>query len=342
MPYRREVEQVRPMTIDSMERIELTQACSIGQLISNDLVRMEELMLDQVMDFHPDMKQAARLILSSGGKRLRPRIILLTGRMLGAPHEALVTLAASIELLHNATLVHDDFIDGALLRRGIATLNANWSPAATILAGDFLFASASALAAKTNSVKIMHLFSQTLMTIVNGEVNQLFSANTPVDMDGYYRRIYAKTASLFETCSLSAAMLAGADQSRCDALRRYGRDLGMAFQIVDDILDYTGSEISAGKPVGGDLRQGLVTLPLLCHLKEFPQDELVMKMRGESLSEKEVSVLYSRVVNGNAIRHARETAGDFICRAQTCLREAPDGQEKDALSAIAGGVLRSV
>lgn len=330
------------MTIDSLQQLKLTPAMELQQTIADDLSEVERLMLSQVVEFHPGLKAATQHILSGGGKRLRPRIILLTGRMLGAAHEPLVTLAASIELLHNATLVHDDFIDGALLRRGIPTLNSSWSPAATILAGDFLFASASTLAAKTNSLEIMHLFSQTLMTIVNGEVNQLLSTHSLVDFEEYYRRIYAKTASLFETSSLSAALIGGAEDARREELRKFGRDLGMAFQIADDILDYTGSEASAGKPVGGDLRQGLFTLPLLCHLKENPGDDLAIKMGEGPLNEKETSTLYARVVNGNAIRMACNTAAEFTASAEACLCELPRGPETDALLEITRGVTRRI
>ena len=330
------------MTIDSITQLKLTPAMELQQTIADDLSEVERLMLSQVVEFHPGLKEATQHILSGGGKRLRPRIILVIGRMLGARHDPLVTLAASIELLHNATLVHDDFIDGAALRRGIPTLNANWSPAATILAGDFLFASASTLAAKTDSLEIMHLFSQTLMTIVNGEVNQLLSTHTLVDFEEYYKRIYAKTASLFETSSLAAAIVGGAEDMQREELRGFGRDLGMAFQIADDILDYTGSEASAGKPVGGDLRQGLFTLPLLYHLQENPGDDLALKMSREPLNEKETSTLYARVVNGSAIRLSRKTAGEFIGKAENCLREYAGGVETDALLDITRGVTRRI
>ena len=155
----------------------------------------------QADDRHPDLRAALGQILAAGGKRIRPTITLLVGNMLGAPENKLITLGAALELLHTATLVHDDLIDGSLLRRGMPTLNARWSPAATVLTGDFLFARAAKLAADTNYLPLMKLFAETLAVIVNGELSQMFSARGVVDRENYAQRIYAKTASLFEMCS---------------------------------------------------------------------------------------------------------------------------------------------
>src|SRR3990170_981779 len=141
---------------------------------------------------HPDLGGALDHLLSSGGKRVRPAVALLTGGMLGADPGRLIILAAAIELLHTATLVHDDLIDGALLRRGLPTLNAHWSPAATVLTGDFLFARAARLAADTDYLPLMKLFAETLAVVVSGELTQLFSARGMIDRENYYRRIYAK------------------------------------------------------------------------------------------------------------------------------------------------------
>ena len=161
---------------------------------------------------HPDLRSALEHLLSAGGKRIRPTLGLLVGNMLGAPEEKLITLGASVELLHTATLVHDDLIDGALLRRGMPTLNARWSPAATVLTGDFLFARAAKLAAETDYLPLMKLFSETLAIIVSGELTQMFSARGMIDRENYYQRIYAKTASLFEMSALAASMVGTEDE----------------------------------------------------------------------------------------------------------------------------------
>ncbi len=180
-------------------------------LVQDQLPLVEARMRSQADKHHPELGSALKHLLSSGGKRIRPVVSLLTGRMLGADQARVVTLSAAIEMLHTATLVHDDLIDGSLLRRGIATLNAQWSPAATVLTGDFIFASAARLAAETDSISVMRLFSETLATIVSGEITQLFSSHGLASREDYFQRIYAKTASMFELATAASAMLSPVD-----------------------------------------------------------------------------------------------------------------------------------
>jgi geranylgeranyl pyrophosphate synthase len=316
-----------------VERQQLESSVDIQRFIQRDLEKVERLMYSQVLDFHPDLKAATEIILTAGGKRLRPRIILLIGKLLGTKSEPLISLAASIELLHNATLVHDDLIDGAMLRRGIPTLNANWSPAATVLAGDFLFAAASDLASKTNSLEVMSLFSRTLKVIVNGEINQLFLNRCGLSIEGYYERIYAKTASLFETSAKATALISHAQPWKVKLLRQFGYELGMAFQIVDDIFDYMGSETAIGKPVGGDLRQGLITLPLIYYLQMNPGDPGIQDFinRPQMQSAEDVERLRISVSKSDAIHKAYEQAALFAARAEACLLAFPDCPERAAL-----------
>src|SRR5512147_1723839 len=203
---------------------------------------VEERMRAQADESHPDLRAALEHLLAAGGKRIRPTLGLLVGNMLGAEEWRLVTLGAAVELLHTATLVHDDLIDGALLRRGMPTLNARWSPAATVLTGDFLFARAAKLAAETDHLPLMKLFAETLATIVNGEPTQMFSARGLINRENYYQRIYAKTASLFEMTARAAAMVSPAGEDIIESMRDFGYQIGMAFQIVDDILDFNGEQ----------------------------------------------------------------------------------------------------
>ena len=293
-------------------------------------------MVSQAADYHPDLRNAVSVILKSGGKRIRPRIILLIGNMLNADADRLVYLATSIEMLHTASLVHDDLIDGSLLRRGIPTLNARWSPAATVLTGDFLFASASDMAAKTKSVETMRLIARCLMTIVDGEINQLFSSRCIADVEDYYKRIFAKTASLFETSTHCAALLSTEDSVKVEKLRRFGYELGMAFQIIDDILDYTGDETTVGKPVGGDLRQGLITLPMLYFMQSNPDDPGVkMLLDGNHIQgEDELQRLVSRTAASDAIIRAHNVAADFAGKAEANLMGFRDCAEREALLEI--------
>lgn len=298
--------------------------------------RVEERMHRQAIGHHPDLAAALQHLLASGGKRIRPTVALLTGMMLGAEIDDLITLAASIELLHTATLVHDDLIDGALLRRGIATLNSRWTPAATVLTGDFIFAQAARLAAETNSVAVNSIFAQTLATIVNGEIAQMFGRSTLADRHEYQQRIYAKTASMFELATEAAALLSPADSATRRAARTFGYEIGMAFQIVDDVLDFTGDEGTVGKPVAGDLRQGLITLPTICYAEVYldDPDTEFLKLGGQP-SGVVIDRLIKSIRNSQAIDLAMEEARGYVRRGLEALEGAPEGVEKRALISLA-------
>jgi geranylgeranyl pyrophosphate synthase len=287
-------------------------------------------------DHHPDLRSALEHILSAGGKRIRPTLGLLVGNMLGAPEEKLITLGASVELLHTATLVHDDLIDGALLRRGIPTLNARWSPAATVLTGDFLFARAAKLAAETDYLPLMKLFADTLATIVNGELTQMFSARGVIERDNYYQRIYAKTASLFEMAALAASMVATEDEETRATMKVFGYEVGMAFQIVDDILDFTGEQSAVGKPIGSDLLNGLVTLPTIYFAEADPNNEDVLSLpKGGWKDTERVQRLVDNIRQSEAIQQAMDEARQAVSRALKSLGDAPVSPEKEALENLA-------
>jgi len=293
-------------------------------------------MLAQADHYHPDLSVVLKHLLFSGGKRIRPTVALLTGGMLGGDPEQLVILAAAVELLHTATLVHDDLIDGAILRRGIATLNAQWSPAATVLTGDFIFARAAGLAADIKSVTVMHLFAETLATIVNGEITQLFTARGLANLENYNQRIYAKTASLFELTSSAAAILSSADERTIEQARQFGYYIGMAFQIVDDILDFIGDPSTVGKPLASDLRQGLVTMPVLYYLDMFPDDpDMHTVMQGVNLDEATIKRLVAAIRESGAIQQAMQDARQFVDGSLDQLADMPDNEEHRALESLA-------
>ncbi len=296
---------------------------------------VEALMLAQADDHHPDLQAALAHLVSAGGKRVRPALVLLVGGMLGGERERLLTFAAAVEMLHTATLVHDDLIDGALMRRGMPTLNAQWSPAATVLTGDFMFARSATLAAATQSVRVMRMFAETLATIVSGEVSQLFDGPNPTDREGYYRRIYAKTASLFELATTAAAVLSQVPEEVVQTMQRLGYALGMAFQIVDDILDFTGDQARVGKPIGSDLRNGIVTLPVLYYAEAHPSDEAVAYLRrGEEVPSRLLEGLIGRVAQSEAIAQAAAEARRFVAQAEAALAPFPAGPERAALLAL--------
>lgn len=301
---------------------------------------VEARMREQSNGHHEDLAAALDHLLSSGGKRIRPVVALLTGSMLGADPDLVITLAAAIELLHTATLVHDDLIDGSLLRRGYPTLNAKWSPAATVLTGDFIFARAAKLAAETNSVEVMSLFAQTLATIVNGEITQLFVNHDPINRQDYFDRIYAKTASMFELASTAAAILSQVGEDAQEAMHNYGYEIGMAFQIVDDVLDFTGEQETVGKPVANDLRQGLITLPAIIYLETHPEDPNGHLFGiGNYFNEERVMGFAKAIRESSAIDKSLEEARTFAERGLKALATFPASPERKALEDLANFIV---
>lgn len=301
---------------------------------------VERRMLEPDPDRHEAVNQAIIHLVNSGGKRIRPTIVLLVCKMLSAGYplcdDRTVHLAAAVEMLHTATLVHDDIIDGALIRRGNPTLNASWSPGATILTGDYLFARAASMASRTESVRVMQLFSQALMTICNGELHQLFSNGQPFTNRGaYYRRIFSKTGALFVLSSEAAGVLSKADEFTQGSLRTFGHQLGIAFQIVDDLLDFVGDESEVGKPLGSDLAQGLVTLPVIYYLETAPNDGIIHKALEQRHDRKYIEAALAAVRDSSAIQRTRETAQEHIALAKAALLNLPDNQFRKALLELA-------
>jgi geranylgeranyl pyrophosphate synthase len=257
------------------------------------------------------------------------------GSLCGAEDKKLVSLSASIELLHTATLVHDDLIDGALLRRGNPTINSHWTPAATVLTGDYIFAQAAILAAEIESTEAMSLFAQTLSIIVNGELSQLFGRDQFPTREDYYHRIYEKTGSLFSLSSKAAVMISPAKKSLIDPAESFGREIGKAFQIVDDILDFTGDQDRVGKPLGSDLRQGVATLPVLYYAENNPADDELQQCLAGELSDTKTDALIDRVVSSGAIQQAFEEARDCTTKAIKNLKDFPDSPERLSLKKLA-------
>jgi len=286
---------------------------------------------------HPELRAALHHLLGAGGKRIRPTLVLLTGNMLGADPDKLITLAAAVELLHTATLVHDDLIDGALLRRGNPTLNARWSPASTVLTGDFIFARAAKLAAETDCLPLMRLFAETLAIIVNGELTQLFSSRDIANRENYNQRIFAKTASLFEMSARGAAMISPVDEATVETMQDYGYQVGMAFQIVDDILDFNGEQAEVGKPVGSDLLQGLITLPTLHYIEDHPDDPNIRPLLegNYSVGQKQMNRLVQSIRKSDAISRSMNEAQKYVAEAVRALTDMPVGTERQALEDLA-------
>jgi octaprenyl-diphosphate synthase len=233
------------------------QIDAIYEPIKEDLLKVEEGLKDFAQVDFPGMRQLLEHILKSGGKRIRPAIALLVGKFYNYQLDLFLPLATGMELLHIATLVHDDTIDNSLLRRGKPTINSLWGQSAAVLLGDYLFSGAAHLVSSTGNIPVTRLFAQTLMAISSGELQEsLMTYNLSQTREDYYQRIAAKTASLFSSAAESGAILGQAPEKAVSSLKDYGHQLGLSFQIVDDILDFTGEEEEMGKPAGSDLIHG--------------------------------------------------------------------------------------
>ena len=306
-------------------------------LVQDSIKEVEVLMRAQAgTEHHPDLRAALEHLLMAGGKRVRPTIVFLAGNMFNAPHDKLVTLGAAVEMLHTATLVHDDLIDGSLLRRGIPTLNARWSPAATVLTGDFLFGRAAKLAAEADYLPVMKLFAETLTIIVNGELTQMFAAKGIIERKNYYSRIYAKTASLFEMSALASTMIGTDDEHYRTSMKTYGYEIGMAFQIMDDVLDFTGEQSTVGKPVGSDLLNGLVTLPAIYYAESHPDNpEVKLLAEGGWGNSEKMELLVKSIQSSNAIHHAIEEAIEHVEKALEAIEPFHASAQYESLQGLA-------
>ena len=305
-----------------------------------DLALVEEALAQVTRtDFAP-LESMLQSVLQRSGKRIRPAIALLAGGFGRYEAERQVPLAASIELLHTATLVHDDVIDTAETRRGQSTANAMFDNAASVMLGDYMFAHAAELVARTGEVAVIRLFAQTLMTMATGELNQDVSAfdTAAGNRRDYYQRIYGKTASLFATAGAGGAMMAGSQRDTVEALRRYGHDLGMAFQIVDDVLDFSGDADELGKPVGSDLLAGTLTLPTILLLENAPDDDPVAPLfaaTDPAERQRRLAEILERIAHSDILKRASSIANEWADSAVAALGELSPNEHRAALEAVA-------
>jgi geranylgeranyl pyrophosphate synthase len=304
--------------------------------------QVEALLAGRVDGSRSPLEAALARLIAAGGKRVRPRLALLTGSLLGADPGPLLPLAAAVEMLHTASLVHDDLVDGAGLRRGVETLNARWSAAASVLTGDLAFTHAAQLALATRCLPAVDLFTECMQRMVAGELPRLARMRGLSNREEYYAWIGAKTAALFELATGAPALLAAADEAIAAAARGFGAALGMAFQIMDDVLDFTAEASRLGKPAGQDLRQGILTLPALLHLEAHPgHPGLTALVERQPLpgAERELERLVDEVRAGGAVAASVEVARSFVRDGLAALERLPEGPERPALEEIARSVV---
>ena len=306
-----------------------------------DLLRVEARVEQAAAVDYPIVSTLVLDLVRAGGKRLRPLVLLLAGRAYRYELETLVTAAAGVELLHTASLVHDDTVDRAALRRGKPTLNSVLSSGAVILIGDYLFAQSAMLAAATQNPRVVAVFASALADICDGQLREMFDAHRlDQSREEYERRIYGKTASLFAAAAEMGAIIGGAPESDVQALREFGVDLGMAFQIVDDVLDLREGTQRLGKPAGQDLRQGTVTLPTMLYAAGLgPASAAAGRLRAVVEGEADDDVAVERVVAdvraSGALEQAMAAAGAFADRAKARLAVVPDVETRELLEEIA-------
>jgi len=322
----------------------VAQTISLASLygpVAEDMILVEDLLESTKRVEISALKRMLDHALYGKGKRLRPALVLLAGTFGEYNLNRLVPLGAAIELLHTASLVHDDVVDGAASRRGRPTTNSLFDNALTVLLGDYMFANAAEMVTRTGSLAVTRLFALALMKMTSGELDQDDAAfDVGRDIQHYLWRIGGKTAALFANAGEGGAILAGCDGTVVDALRTYGYCIGMAFQIVDDILDFTGDEAELGKPVGGDLREGTITLPALLFLDRYPRENPIKRFftakrnREEHLQEALQSIRTTGVLDDSM-----EMAREYVRRANEAIATLPATDAHRSLAEIGEYVL---
>lgn len=310
----------------------------ILESIRPELERVEQRFRSELVSSVPAVTAIGEYLQVSGGKRLRPALLLLAAKLFGAPGPSAIRLGAVMEMIHTATLVHDDVIDGADRRRGRPSTNFRWGNHTSVLAGDWLYMQAFKNALQERNFHVLDILIELTQQMVEGELIQWgMIGRLDLTVAEHLDLVYRKTACLFGACTRLGAVLGGQDQPTEYLLSEYGTNLGMAFQLVDDLLDFTASEEVLGKPVGSDLREGKVTLPLIylldrCTAEEHDKAAKVMEERAfQTVPWQELLDLLWRY--GTPAR-VKEQAGHYAQRARTCLDGFPDSPYKRALAAL--------
>ena len=320
---------------------------AIYQSVESEFEAVNTLIRSQLSSDVPLVEKIAQYIVESGGKRMRPLLVLLSTRaLLGSEsnikHDQLVAsnfckLATIIEFLHTATLLHDDVVDTSNLRRGRSTANAKWGNAPSVLVGDFLYSRAFQMMVDIGSVPVMKVLSDATNIIAEGEVFQLMNCKNPdVSEQAYFEVIKNKTAMLFQAASHSAAILAGADNTNCEALKNFGLELGLAFQLVDDMLDYIGDTETMGKNIGDDLAEGKPTLPLIYAMKHGSEAERkLIRTAIRNGDTSKINDICKAVTNSGALSYTENAAKSCYQKAVDSLSPLPDSNFKEALLGLA-------
>ena len=302
---------------------------------------VDRLIHDSLHTGVPLVAEVSQHLIAAGGKRLRPALLLLTAGALGYAGTGHHRLAAVVEFIHTATLLHDDVVDESSLRRGLPTANARFGNPASVLVGDFLYTRAFQMMVQAQDMRVMQILADATNTIAEGEVMQLLHlGNAAVDEADYLRVIRAKTAKLFEASARLGAVLAGSDAPREEQCARYGQALGTAFQIIDDVLDYDGNAVEMGKNLGDDLREGKATLPLIAAMQRGnAADSLLVRNAIESGSTEQLERIIDIVRGTGALQVARNAAASEAQRAIDAIAVLPDNAHTQCMLQLATQLL---
>ena len=310
---------------------------AIRELISSDLAATDQMILDRLASDVVLINQVGHYIVGSGGKRLRPVIVLLAANALGYTGKHHIDLAAIVEFIHTATLLHDDVVDGSEQRRSRDTANAVWGNAASVLVGDFLYSRSFEMMVEVDDMRVMNILSTATNKIAEGEVLQLLNCHDPeVDEARYREVILRKTATLFEAGTRLAGVVTDADESIDHALAAYGRHLGTAFQMIDDALDYGSSGVDIGKNIGDDLAEGKPTLPLIRAIQVgTPEVSTLISQVIEEGGVDRVDEVIKAIQSTDAIEYTANLAREEARLAKQALEALPASAYRDALAAVA-------
>jgi len=328
--------------LDAANVVVARQAGSVNQLAAlaaADMAGVDALILSRMQSPVSIIPALADHIIEAGGKRLRPLLTVVAARLAGARDDTALKLAAAVEFIHTATLLHDDVVDGSDLRRGKVAAHLIWGAPSSVLVGDFLFARAFELMVETGSMRAMEILARAARVIAEGEVLQLSRAHdVNLSQETYLEIISAKTAELFAAAAEAGAVAAGGGAARSSALRAYGFNLGLAFQLSDDALDYGGATETLGKNAGDDFREGKATLPLLLAIartgpkeREFWDRVIGRQDQGEGDFRRAREL----IVGAGALEAALDLAGDYADRAKTALDIFPASALREGLEALA-------
>lgn len=305
--------------------------------INSDLQRVEKELTNFVETDYPILQDSAVHLLSAGGKRLRPAFTLLAGKFYGYSMEKLMPVAMALELIHMSSLVHDDVVDASMTRRGRPTVKAKWGNLVSVQTGDYLFAKSLELIAKIDHPEVARILAEISVEMCQGEIQQIKSSfDVEQNVKQYYYRIKRKTALLISACCRLGALVSDAPKNQVWALGAYGHSLGMAFQIVDDVLDITAKPSEFGKPIGGDLRQGIMTLPMILALKQSPEPARLRALLGKiDKTDDEVSETIQLIKATNAIDDSMMLVESYVKKAKKHLQDLPNIPTRKALEDLA-------